>query len=102
MEQVCKCISDPKDESCVDIDYSELEEFAIGIRLAVKNDPMLRLSIEWCTCEAHTREGSWTIDTIVKGMTVHEIIEATCCPAVEDQNMACGAGSSKLIPKFIS
>jgi hypothetical protein len=101
MEQVCKCIRNPKDESCVDIDYSELEEFASAIRLAVRNDPMLKESIEQCTCEAHTTEGSQTIDTIVKGTTVREIIEATCCAAVEDPNMACGVGTSKLIPKFI-
>eukprot|EP00979_Chaetoceros_neogracilis_P004673 scaffold806_cov201-Chaetoceros_neogracile.AAC.3 len=101
MEQVCKCIRNPKDESCVDIDYSELEEFASAIRLAVRNDPMLRESIEQCTCEAHTTEGSQTIDTIVKETTVREIIEATCCAAVEDPNMACGVGTSKLIPKFI-
>ena len=47
MEHVCKCIRNPTKESCVDLDYSAVEEYAISLRQAYNKDPALRNAISY-------------------------------------------------------
>jgi len=106
MEQVYKCIRNPSKESCVDLDYSAVEEYLISLRQAYNKDPTSRNAINLCECAAHTamRDNNQhvvNIEKIVKGKTVREMLEATCCPAVPHIDLRCGRGSGTTVPKFI-
>jgi hypothetical protein len=110
---VCPCVRDPTSESCVDLIYSQCQEYMVAIRNALKYRPSIKNRIEVCECAMHksarerraimelildaTANEEFTIraeDNILLwedllGGRTSEIISATCCKPVEHSTLAC-------------
>ena len=114
---VCPCLKDPKLESCVDLILTQVEECARAIDRALKEDREFKRKLDTCTCYLHrtfqynklfknvstlSSHCSFVpIEELVRGKTVRGIIKNTCCPAVPDEDLACGHEASKRVPSFI-
>jgi hypothetical protein len=51
---VCPCVRDPTSESCVDLIYSQCQEYMMSIRNALKYRPSIKNRVEICECAMHT------------------------------------------------
>ncbi len=109
---VCLCVQDPTSESCVDLIYSQCQEYMASVRNALKYRPSIKHRIELCQCAMHksarerraimelvldapdeqttirVEDGILLWEDLLGGRT-SELISATCCKAVEHSTLAC-------------
>jgi hypothetical protein len=110
---ICPCVRDPTSESCVDLIYSQCQEYMASVRNALKYRPSIKHRIELCQCAMHkcarerraimelvldapdeqtttirVEDGILLWEDLLGGRT-SELIGATCCKAVEHATLAC-------------
>lgn len=103
LEQTCPCIKDPQMRSCVDLDYSALENTILAVREVLKTDPIMKNALELCRCPIHQRpqpRSTTRIHQVAREKSVRDILDMTYCKPVRDPFMAVGAGSGMKIPRF--
>ena len=104
MDNVCKCLKDAKEHSCVDQIMSSVEEYLRAIKEAIRSSSVLRDTLRSCACEYHMSSRNMDtigIEDIACSWTVRKVIEGTCCPAIQDRNLSCGVGCKHVAPYFI-
>jgi hypothetical protein len=97
--EVCECVRNPSPQSCVDLHMSALSEYMKAIRSATMNFPAIKKRLEECNCERHTRsrqddtydaEPSYSTGTMWEDLLAKrpvDLIQATCCPAIEEKTL---------------
>jgi hypothetical protein len=112
---VCPCMRDPTSKSCVDLIYSQFQEYMASVRNALKYRPSIKHRIELCQCAIHkcarerraimelvldapmneeqaitiqVEDGILLWEDLLGGRT-SELIGATCCKAGEYTMLAC-------------
>jgi hypothetical protein len=120
---VCPCVRDPTSESCVDLIYSQCQEYMMSIRNALKYRPSIKNSVEICECAMHTaaRERRAIMDLILDandetniqtednvllwedllGGRTADMIGATCCKAIAHSTLACQEIGNGVAPILI-
>ena len=103
-DQICPCLRDPTIRSCVDLDYSELEEYLVAMRNILKKDQETKASFISCSCPFHLRlrqaPTATCFETAVRSKPLRDILSSTFCAKIEDQEMATGSGSGRKVPKL--
>lgn len=104
LENVCKCLKDAKEHSCVDQIISAVDEYLRAIKEAVSASSTIRHKLSNCQCRHHQEmreSGIMPIEELVFSLNAREMIELTCCSAVKDPYLSCGVGCKHVTPSFI-
>ena len=98
---LCKCCSKPKMQSCVDITTSSVNHYMKALQRYISANRHIREKLHDCNCEQHQSSlTSHQWQSLLNG-TVENLVEATCCPRISHEHLKYGAGSGARTPKLL-